>query len=73
MMYINQSATLGSDMSAYHLKQAFLFDSHGMPQDKEQSAYWFRKVVDGHCEHKQVKADLRAYAVEMLARAEAGQ
>ena len=46
--------TMGSDVGAYFLGEAFFKGTSGLPKDPARARYWLKKLVDGECEAKQL-------------------
>ena len=54
------AAELGSDLGAYILGQAFFKGLWGLPKDLVQARFWLKRIVDGECEHKNLRDPARA-------------
>ena len=62
---------LGSAMGACILGEVFFRGSFGLPKDLVRARFWLKKVVEGECEFKHVRADSISHAAGMLAAMDA--
>ena len=60
LVMASQAAELGSDLGAYILGQAFFKGQWGLPKDLVRARYWLKAIVDGECEHKNLRDPARA-------------
>ena len=72
-MNVAQAAELGSDIGAYRLGWAFFKGGHGLPEDPVRARFWLKKVVEGECEFKHVRAESISNAARMLAVMDAAE
>ena len=48
-----------SDLGAYILGQAFFKGQWGLAKDFVRARFWLKKIVDGECEHKNLRDPAR--------------
>ena len=60
LVMASQAAELGSDLGAYILGQAFFKGQWGLAKDFVRARFWLKKIVDGECEHKNLRDPARA-------------
>ena len=58
--------TMGSDVGAYFLGEAFFKGTSGLPKDPARARYWLKKLVDGECKIKHLSDSAIAKAAEWL-------
>ena len=59
LVMASQAAELGSDLGAYILGQAFFKGQWGLAKDFVRARFWLKKIVDGECEHKNLRDPAR--------------
>ena len=59
LVMASTAAELGSDLGAYILGQAFFKGLWGLPKDLVQARFWLKRIVDGECEHKNLRDPAR--------------
>ena len=73
LVNVTEAAHLGSAMGACILGEVFFRGSFGLPKDPVRARFWLKKVVEGECEFKHVRADYISYAARMLAVMDAAE
>ena len=58
--------TMGSDVGAYFLGEAFFRGTFGLPKDPVRARFWLRKVADDECAHKHLSDNAIAEAANWL-------
>ena len=71
LVNVTEAAHLGSAMGACILGEVFFRGSFGLPKDPVRARFWLKKVVEGECEFKHVRADSISHAAGMLAAMDA--
>ena len=71
LVNVTEAAHLGSAMGACILGEVFFRGSFGLPKDLVRARFWLKKVVEGECEFKHVRADSISHAAGMLAAMDA--
>ena len=71
LVNVTEAAHLGSAMGACILGEVFFRGSFGLPKDPVRARFWLKKVVEGECEFKHVRADSISHAAGMLAALDA--
>ena len=46
LVLVTEAATLGSDLAAYTLGEAFLIGDDGLPKDPARARFWLKKAAD---------------------------